>query len=464
MKFIGRISELNTLEREYRRSSSFVVIYGRRRIGKTTLIKEFIENKKALYFLATEQMEKGNIKNFCRALAKFTGQEYLKNANFTDWEDVFRVFVSFEPEQKKVLVIDEFQYLTGVNSAFPSIFQRGWDEILKDRNIMVIVCGSLISMMLTQVLSYQSPLYGRRTAQIRLTPLKFTELLEYNKDKTFEQMVKIYAVTGGVPKYYDFFNNKESLIENIEHEILRKDGFLYEEPVFLLEKEVREIVSYFSIMKSISAGNHKLSKIAGSLEMPSNQLSPYIKTLINLNLLEKRVPITEIKPEKSRKGLYFICDNFIEFWFKFVYNYKSELELDNVIYVLNRLKNNFIDNHVAYVYEGICRELLLHFCKSKALDFSVSKIGSYWNRHVEIDVVALDEENEQVILGECKYHVQPVDAETFFSLKKKAVGISELGRYKKIYMVFSKSGFTNRLLDIAKQSKDVILVNQAEII
>jgi AAA+ ATPase superfamily predicted ATPase len=169
----------------------------------------------------------------------------------------------------------------------------------KGNNIMVIVCGALSSMMLNQVLSHQSPLYGRRTAQIRLAPLAFTELLAHNKGKTFDQMVETYAVTGGVPKCYDFFNNEAPLMENIEQKILQKDGFLYEEPVFLLEKEVWEPISYFSFMRSIAVGNHKLSQIAGNLEIPSNKLSPYMRTLMDLNLVEKRVPITESQPQKT---------------------------------------------------------------------------------------------------------------------------------------------------------------------
>ncbi|MGD8401263.1 MAG: ATP-binding protein [Bacillota bacterium] len=464
MEFIGREPQLQTLERQYRRDSGFVVIYGRRRVGKTTLIKEFIKDKKALYFLATKQLENGNIKNFSRVLAEFTGQDYLQDANFSDWEAAFRAFASFAPEQKKVLVIDEFQDLAEINPAFSSIFQRVWDEVLQNKQIMVIICGSLISMMLTQALSHQSPLYGRRTAQIRLGPLKFTELWEHNQGKkTFEQMVETYAVTGGVPKYYEFFANDLPLFENIEQEILKKDGFLYEEPVFLLEKEVREPISYFSIIKCIATGNHKLSQIAANLEMPANRLSPYLKTLIDLNLVEKRVPVTESQPEKSRKGLYYICDHFIEFWFKFVYNYQGELELDNTGYILRKLKRNFIDNHVAHVYEDVCRDLLLQLSQTGAIDFTVSKIGSYWGPHVEFDLVALDEERRQAILGECKYRLQPVDVDVLCALEEKAANIPELQTYSQRYLLFSKSGYTERLLKIAAGRDQVVLVNRTEI-
>jgi len=459
-KFIGRKSELKTLEREFNRESGFVVIYGRRRVGKTTLIKEFIKDKEAMYFLATEEIEIGNMKRFIGELSEFTKQEYLKSASFNDWEDLFKIFASHKPDTKKVLVIDEFQYLVKVNSAFGTVFQRIWDEILKDKNVMVILCGSLISMMITKVLSYSSPLYGRRTAQIRLSPLKFTDILNTNFNRSFEQLVESYSVTGGVPKYYEFFDNNEPLMENIEREVLQKDGFLYEEPIFLLEKEVKDLVSYFSIIKNIAEGKHKVSQLAGALEISSNTLSPYLKTLIDLDLVEKRLPVTVKQPEKSRKGLYFVKDHFIEFWFKFVHAYKGELELENVDYVLNKIKRSFVERHVSFVYEGICRELLSFLCREGKINFIPSKIGCYWSLNIEIDVVALDEERKRVMFGECKYHINPVDANVLFELKDKAEKITELSGYEKSFCIFSKSGVTNRLREIAGQSNNVIIINE----
>ncbi|MGV8154194.1 MAG: AAA family ATPase [Alkaliphilus sp.] len=283
------------------RDSSFVVIYGRRRVGKTTLIKEFVKSKCALYFLATEEIESRNRKRFSESLAELTGLSYLKNGRFDNWEDMFRIFISHNKGQKKILVIDEFQYLVNANKAFTSVFQRIWDEVLKDSNIMVILCGSYISMMVTEILSYSSPLYGRRTAQIKLAPLKFLEIRDAFAQIDFKKLVEIYAVTGGVPKYLDFFINNNDFYDNIKNEILSKNGFLYEEPVFLLEKKVRESMTYFSIMQTIADGNHKLSKIAGNLEVPVTSITPYIKTLKELGLVDKRIPVTEKNQKKAEK-------------------------------------------------------------------------------------------------------------------------------------------------------------------
>ena len=199
MKFIGRKAELAKLNAEYERDGSFVVIYGRRRVGKTTLIKEFLKKKTAFYFLATEELETQSMKRLAGVIARTTKNSLLQKASFSDWMDMFQVIADYEPEQKKVLVIDEFPYLVKTNPAFPSILQNAWDELLKDSNIMLILSGSLIGMMQKHALSYDSPLYGRRTSQMRLAPLPFTEIYAV-QDLPFDKAVEQYAVTGGVPK------------------------------------------------------------------------------------------------------------------------------------------------------------------------------------------------------------------------------------------------------------------------
>ena len=328
MDFIGRTSELATLNAELERGSGFVVIYGRRRVGKTTLIKEFIKDKRAFYFLATTESEAQSMKRFAGVLSRTTKNPMLSKVTFTDWLDLFQVVADDHPDEKKVLVIDEFPYLVKTNPDFPSILQNAWDEVLKDHNVMLILCGSLISMMKKHALAYDSPLYGRRTAQIRLMPLQFTDVYEA-QNLSFEQAVEQYAITGGVPKYMEFFQSDEPLVEQIRRVVLSKNGFLYEEPDFLLNEEVQTPINYFSVLKAISDGNHKLSKIGMTMEQDTSAITPYLKTLIDLGFVTKNVPITEKNPERSRKSLYYVSDNFIRFWFRYVYPFKGELELDN---------------------------------------------------------------------------------------------------------------------------------------
>ena len=467
MQFIGRVSELSTLNAEYNHDSSFVVIYGRRRVGKTTLIKEFIKKKTAFYFLATEELESQSMKRLAGVVARTTKNTLLKKAVFTDWLDLFQVIADYRPEEKKVLVIDEFPYLVKTNSAFPSILQNAWDEILKNSNVMLILSGSLIGMMQKHALSYDSPLYGRRTAQIRLAPLSFTDVYAAQR-MPFDQAVEQYAVTGGVPKYLEFFEGGRPVEEQLKDTVLSPNGFLYEEPNFLLKSESMTAVNYFSIIKAIADGNHKLGKIAGVLGQETSSLTPYLSTLSELGFIEKRTPITEKNPGKSRKRLYFIADNFIRFWFRYVYPYKGELELDNMQIVLDEMNKDFREKFVAFAYEDICKDIFAVLCREDLIPFVPSRIGSYWlndyDGDTEIDVMSVDHQNKRVFAGECKYHAKPVDAPVYFALKGKVENAAEIRKafpgYEVVYGIFSKSGFTQRMLDIAKENSPILLINE----
>ena len=471
MKFLGREKEILDLEKEYARDGGFVVIYGRRRIGKTTLIKQFIKSKTAFYFLATKEVESQSMKRFAGVIARTTGNSVLQKAAFSDWLDLFQAVADYKPNEKKVLVIDEFPYLVKVNDSFPSILQNAWDEILKDSNVMLILCGSLISMMKKHALSYESPLYGRRTAQMRIAPLPFTTVYE-NQKLSFEEAAEQYSITGGVPKYMEFFSDVQPLYEQIKENVLSKNGFLYEEPNFLLTDEVQVLTNYFSIIKVIADGNHKLGTIAGILGLETSALTPYLKTLSELGFTEKQVPVTEKNAEKTRKGLYFISDNFLRFWFRYVYPYKGELELDNMQISLDELDKDFKEKFVAFAYEDICKEIFARLCSDKAIDFTPSKIGSYWlndkSGNTQIDVMAVDTVNKRLFAGECKYHNQPIDADVYFELVKKVDNSSEIKSafkdYTVIYGVFSKSGFTSRMTDISNSNPNLFLINETSLV
>lgn len=457
-EFIDRKNEMAFLESEYQNNtSSLVVVYGRRRVGKTSLISEFGRNKDMLYFLATEENEIQNKENFKEKIAVFCNNKLLQNATIQNWDDIFETFINYNSNSKKLLIIDEFQYLCKANSAFSSIFQRIWDTILKDKNIMVILCGSLINMMESQVLNYNSPLYGRRTGQIRLTQIPFKYYNEFFNTLDEKHLIELYSITGGVPKYIEMFNEYDDIFEAISKNILNKQSFLYEEPNFLLKNEVNEVGSYFSIIKTIAQGNHKLSKISTVLEIPQTGLSKYLQTLINLDILEREVPITEINPEKSKKGLYKIKDNFILFWFNFIYPNLSYIETNNSEVVLTKIKSNFIDNHVSYIYEQICRE--------KAWDFNIAnnlgynKIGKWWNNTEEIDIVAINEDTKDILFGECKYTNKPIDIDILVELERKVKNVEwNSNNRKEKYILFSISGYTNRLKDVVNKRSDVILI------
>ena len=458
-KFIDREQEMETLVEEYNREgSSLVIMYGRRRVGKTTLISEFIKGKNALFFLASQESEAQNRNLFKEKAAEFINSDLLRNATVSDWDTIFKAIIETKFETKPIIVIDEFQYIGKSNSAFPSIMQRIWDGLLKDKSVMLILCGSLITMMKEQTLEYSSPLYGRRTAQIKLKQIPFSYYENFFPNKESKELIEMYSVTGGVPKYIESLREEKDIYSAIKKYVLNPSSYLYDEPHFLLQQEVTEIGSYFSLIKTIAAGNSKLSAIATALELPQTRLTKYLKTLIDLDILEREVPITEENPDKSKKGLYRIKDNFIKFWFAFIYPNLSFLESGNTEIVMKKIEKGFVSGQVSFVYEDICRQKMWKMNADEVWPFTFSKIGRYWDNNTEIDIAALDPDGKNLILGECKYWKEPVGINIFADLEEKAKKVAwNKNNRKTWYILFSTGGFTPELKELAKSRNDIIL-------
>lgn len=462
-KFINRIQEMQTLEDQYNmNSSAMVILYGRRRVGKTSLINEFLKrHTDSLYYLATEESEALNLKAFREQVAEYTSNELLKSAN-VDWFTVFKFLIEHKTETKKVVVIDEFQYIGEDNNAFPSIMQKIWDTLLKDANVMLILCGSLITLMKKQTLEYGSPLYGRRTAQIKLKQIPFEFYHEFIEGKTNNELLPYYAVTGGVPKYVESFLGVDDLYSGIEQRILNTQSYLYEEPYFLLQKEVSEIGSYFSLIKAIAQGNRKLSEIASAIEIKQTSLTKYLKTLIDLDLIEREVPVTELNPEKSKSGLYKIKDNFIAFWFKFIYPYRAYLEKGEKAFVLAQIKNGFVQNFASYIYEDVCREKMWALSANNFWNFHFDKIGRYWGSKAdETDIVAIDTMGKNLVLGECKYSSSEKGLSVLHGLQERTKALQALVGANNIeYIIFNTNGFSQGLKDEAARNEKVKLIGE----
>lgn len=455
-QFVDRELEIATLEKEYaKKEASLVIVYGRRRVGKTTLLSEFMKDKKAMYFLATQESEALNRSAFQEKAASFTGNPVLAETSFDKWDSIFRLIVSEQWEEKPLLIIDEFQYLGKTNPAFPSVFQRIWDEILIKTPVMVILCGSLISMMVSQTLSYNSPLYGRRTAQIRLKQIPFRYYREFCGDLSRREQIERYAVTGGVPKYIESFTGCEDIFTGIEKNILDRTGYLYEEPHFLLQQEVAEVGSYFSILRAIAFGRTKLAEIACFMETKATDLTRNLKTLIELDLVQREVPVTEENPEKSKKGLYRITDYYIRFWFTMIYPNQGDIEQGNVTYVMDKIRKRFVTGHAAFIYEDVCRAEL---SEKAELPCHFSKIGRYWDKNTEIDVVALAEEEKTILFGECKYLSETADVDILYQLQEKAKRVAwHRDDRRELYCIFSIGGFSRQLKELAAARDDIFL-------
>lgn len=458
--FVNRKQELAFLAEQYKRTpASFVVIYGRRRVGKTALVSRFIQNRPALYFLATEEREEQNRDTFRQIAAEFLKNDLLANTRTGDWFLLFKALFETKRKERLVIVLDEFQYLAGANPAFPSIIQKIWDTFLKDQNVMLILCGSSVSMVESLVLSYGSPLYGRRTGQIRLHPLSFSHYGQFFPKRSERELIEFYAVTGGIPKYMEFFHGAGNVFELIRKNIFSTSSFLYHEPAFLLQKEIIGLGSYFSIIKSIAAGNSKMAQLAADLGLKQTSLSKYLHTLITLDIIEREVPVTEEKPEKSKRGLYRIKDNFLRFWFRFVFPNLQYIETGRTNVAEQLIRKNFTDNHVSFIYEDICREKIWEIDFKKKWGFTIDRSGRWWDAHNEIDITAYDSAGTDIVFGECKFTTKKTGTDVLWLLEQKSRSVLwKQNQRKDHFILFSVNGYTDDLLALAETRRDLLLM------
>ncbi len=397
--FINRLNELESLNLEYQKKrSSFSVIYGRRRVGKTALIEEFIKNKPHIYFYATEVNINLQLEFFSKEITRFFSLP--KEFKFESFDSAFEYISKQNLDRKMVIVIDEFQNLIKVDRTFSSVLQKIWDMYLSKSNIHLILCGSVISMMYSEVLNYNAPLYGRRTNSIHLKSIKFKYLKDFLPNLDVHTLLKVYSSFGSIPKYLLIYDQNLSFRENLKVNILDKNSLLYNEGYFLLKQEINEVTTYFSILEVISKGDTKIGNIASSLGVNASFLTRYLNKLIELDILEKEVPVTEKNPLKSKLGRYKIKDNFLNFWFFYVYKNYSFLEIGEIEAVLKEIEKNFVDRFVSFSFEDVIRELIIENY-GDFLDFRPLKVGRWWNNKEEIDIVAFDDENISFI--ECKY-------------------------------------------------------------
>jgi len=318
--FVNRIDELNYLEKLHKEQDArFVIMYGRRRIGKTELLRQFSKNKKHLFFSSDLSSEQEQLKQFSEKIFQLTRESFLQNQPFGSWEALLRYIFDHLIPKMPLIIIDEFPYLCISNPALPSILQKIWDEKGKESNIFLILCGSYMSFMEKEVLGSKSPLFGRRTGQIALQPLSFKDLKLFFPRYSEEDRVFVYSILGGTPAYLQRFHDHKTIEQNVKEEILNKNGFLFSETRFLLIEELREPAIYFSILKAIAFGRTRLNEIVQETGISDpHKVNKYLSVLRELRIVKREIPITENKPHKSRKGIYSLNDPFFRFWFRYV--------------------------------------------------------------------------------------------------------------------------------------------------
>ena len=453
--FYGREKELKKLNNMYDSNKfEFAVFYGRRRIGKTTLIREFCKDKRAIYFVAREASGEVNLQNFSNDVFGVTDRNKMGNIYFHDWEKAFEYIGNISKEERMILVIDEYPYLAENLTLISSVIQAHIDMKFKDGKLFLILCGSSMSFMENQVLGYKSPLYGRRTAQFRVKPFTYFQSLPFMEGYDDEDKAVFYGITGGIPEYLSKINNRLSLKENIIALYLNDSGALYEEPTNLLKQELRELATYNGIIDSIAAGASRLSEIASKNSMESNKCAKYLSSLISLGIVKKEIPITE---KTSKKSIYLLKDQMFRFWYRFVFPNMSLIASGFGEEVYNAKIESQLNSFMGLTFEEICKQYMYQNIKSAPFFFG--NIGRWWGnnpklkRQEEIDLMAFEDDN--VIFGECKWTNSLVDTDVLNDI----VTQSEIFHYKHIYFyIFAKRGFTDHCIKKAKDMGNVNII------
>jgi len=447
LEFINREKELAFLEEKWReKRSQLIVLWGKRRIGKTELVKQFIKDKPHIYFLSESTSESEQLKRFSSAVGQFFKESLLETRGFGGWEESFRYVREKTP--RLVLVVDEFPYLIQSNTGIPSLFQKGWDEYWSKSNIYLILLGSSMAMMETEVLGYRAPLYGRRTGQWRVDPMTFESAGEFRKGKDFEDKLQHFAVAGGVPAYWLQFSLEKDFMKNLKDHVLKKGQMLYDEVEFVLREELREPRYYFSLLQAIAQGKQKLSEIVNATGISQPTANKYLTVLSDLKIVTRDVSVTEEKPLKSKRGLYRITDEFFQFWFRFVFPNRAEIELDKTENVLNRIKMD-LPQYVSSIYEKVAVETVW-----KHMDrfFPFTSVGRWWDKNEEIDIVGINRDLNSILFGEVKWSEKPVGTNILDELKLKAQKVQwgKKGR-KDFFCLFSRKGVTPNMIKRAKE-------------
>ncbi len=463
--FFGRSREIKKLNTLYDEDKfEFVVFYGRRRVGKTTLINEFIENKESAYYMAVEGTKQENLKGWSTSILSRQGSQLpIMTPAFSEYEELLNYIDQLARSGERfIIAIDEYPYLAMSYPAISSMIQSHVDQCWKDSKLFLILCGSSMSFMEEQVLGYKSPLYGRRTAQFKIRPFTFFEMIEMYTDYTAEEQALLYGITGGTPEYLSRINPKLSLDENMIQLFFEESGRLFEETHNLLKQELKDPSSYHSIITAIASGASRMNEIATKTGLESSGCSNQVATLIALGIVKKEYPITE--PSTSRRTIYRLQDSMFLFWYRFVRPNMSNIArgMGEVVYE-TQVKPQ-LNDFMGSVFEEICQQYLYVPEVFATHPFILGNVGRWWGnnkiekRQEEIDIMSIA--NDSALMCECKWRNEPQGIDVLETLMRRG----ELFQYPyKYYYVFAKRGFTKEAVEWASGIDNMKLISYEDI-
>lgn len=454
---LGRADELNILEGLYESDRfEFAIVYGRRRVGKTTILEEFARRHASLFFPAQAKNDALNLQDFSLAAQRFFDGTPL--AAFPNWGRAFEYVGEKSQGSRTVVIIDEFPFLAEENPAIKSILQHVIDHDWHNRNILLILCGSNVNFMEREVMGYQSPLYGRATSHIEVLPFDYLDSAQFLASYGREQQLVSYGILGGIPRYLVEFDDRQDVAENIQRRILANGAFLKEEPQALLRMEVREPARYNSILQAIAEGANKGVEIAGRIHEEQPTVAKYLGTLKSMRLIRKRVPCGD--PAGSKRGIYELADNFLRFWYRFEFSNREYYELlgprDASLEILG-----LMNDYMGLAFESVCEQYLRRAARARMLPFVPCHLGKWWGNNPatrkqdDIDVLALSKDGTQGLFCECKFKNRELCMDDYDDL---AVASQAFPSVKdKRYCLFSKGGFTKPVIERARREGTLLV-------
>lgn len=473
--FIGRETELRFLKDKYEeKKGQLIVLYGRRRVGKTETLREFCKDKPHIFFSCTQSTDRVQLARFSKQLLRedIPAKQYI--AKFADWEKAFHSILDLPyGEKKKLIVIDEFPYMCKGNKSIPSILQNLWDAELKDSNVMIILCGSAMSFIEKELLAEKNPLYGRATGIYKMNRMGFYDAARFFPNYSARERVLAYAVLGGIPHYLNQFNPELSVAENIKCNILKKGSVLYSEVDFLLHQELRETMIYNSIIEAVALGNTKLNDISQkSLVEDTAKTSVYLKNLMEFGIIEREFSVDIGTKEKANtnRGIYRLKDNFFRFWYSFGFANLSQLEDGDVEGVYRYLVEPALHEFASLTFEDVCKEFVRELQKKNALPFRYVKMGRWMGKttvrdkndesrlrtaETEIDLLGISRGAKEYLVGECKFKRSPFAYSEYLDTVAKLTPLKDKAKF--YYALFSESGFDEKIATEAQDSENLRL-------
>ena len=466
--FLCREIELNVLNKRYKKNGlECIIIYGRRRVGKTAIINEFTKDKPTIYFPALNTNAQGNLTALSKAIYAYHHPDTQSAPVYRSFDDAFSEVTRIAKESERVIfVIDELPYLAKADDSIPSRLQHLLDHDWANTELFLILCGSSMSFMEKDVLSEKSPLFGRRTAQLRIDPLSYLDTARFHPELSNQDNALIYGITGGVPHYINKLDVTGSIKDALLENLLDTSSYLFEEPENLLKQELREPAVYNAIITAIANGATRQNEIADKAGLERSVCSKYLKVLTNLGIIHRIEPVVN---KSSRKSFYRITDHFFRFWYRFVPGNMMAISAGTIGRTYEASVGSYLSVYMGLVFEDICRQyLIMH---PEKLPFPISEIGEWWGAHpvkkkeIQLDIVAVSAKanntrsGRQYIIGSCKYKNEEIGTDELDLLHDYA-SVFTNGDDTCFYYIFSKSGFTKGLKDLANEGQVVLICLQ----